>query len=178
MYSTIITPRGSYTVFTDASETAYAAAVYWRTENNRGEYNVSLIASKARVAPLKPISMPRLELQAALLGSRLAHTIENELDLQVTNKTYWTDSSIVLSWIKCDPRTFKTFVAHRLAEIEELTKPQDWRWIPSAHNPADDATRDVPDDFNHSHRLFMGPLFLKQNASQWPAPRTFKKRQQ
>ncbi|CAG4944696.1 unnamed protein product [Colias eurytheme] len=78
--------EGELHVFTDASETAYAAAVYWRTENNRGEYNVSLIASKARVAPLKPISMPRLELQAALLGSRLAHTIENELDLQVTKK--------------------------------------------------------------------------------------------
>ncbi|CAH2102800.1 unnamed protein product [Euphydryas editha] len=167
--------EGELHTFTDASESAYAAAVYWRTEDGNGTYHVSLVAAKARVAPLKPVSIPRLELQAALLGSRLAHSVEEEMDLKVVKKTFWTDSSIVLSWIKTDPRTFKTFVAHRLAEIEDLTKPQDWRWVPTAQNPADDATREVPKHFDCNHRWYTGPSFLKQEEAHWPAPRSFKK---
>ncbi|CAG4934722.1 unnamed protein product [Parnassius apollo] len=67
------------------------------------------------------------------------------------------------------------FVAHRLAEIEDLTKQQDWRWVPTAQNPADDATRDVPEDFDYNHRWYTGPSFLKKEKAHWPAPRTFKK---
>lgn len=168
--------EGELHTFTDASETAYAAAVYWRTQDTEtGDYQVSLVAAKARVTPLKPVSMPRLELQAALLGSRLACSVEQELNLKTVRKTYWTDSSVVLSWIKTDPRTFKTFVAHRLAEIEDLTKPQEWRWVPTAQNPADDATRDVPRDFNELHRWFTGPAFLREEEVSWPTPRSFKK---
>ncbi|XP_045487974.1 uncharacterized protein LOC123689933 [Pieris rapae] len=166
--------EGELHTFTDASETAYAAAVYWRTRGN-GKYLINLVAAKSRVTPLKPISMPRLELQAALLGARLADSVARELDLQVTRKTFWTDSSVVLSWIKADPRTFKTFVAHRIAEIEDLTKPQDWRWVPTAHNPADDATRSPPEEFNAEHRWFKGPDFLSKDEEEWPAPRSFKK---
>ncbi|CAH0727196.1 unnamed protein product, partial [Brenthis ino] len=167
--------EGELHTFTDASEMAYAATVYWRTENQNGTYDVSLVAAKVRVAPLKPVSIPRLELQAALLGSRLAHSVEEEMDLKIEKKTFWTDSSIVLSWIKTDPRTFKTFVAHRLAEIEDLTKPQDWRWVPTAQNPADDATRDVPEHFDCQHRWYTGPGFLRRDEVHWPAARTFKK---
>ncbi|XP_026738352.1 uncharacterized protein LOC113501423 [Trichoplusia ni] len=167
--------EGELHTFTDASETAYAAAVYWRAQESDGTYLVNLVAAKVRVTPLKPVSVPRLELQAALLGSRLAHAVEEEMDLKASKKTFWTDSSIVLSWIKTDPRTFKTFVAHRLAEIEDLTKPQDWRWVPTAHNPADDATRDVPDNFDNKHRWYTGPDFLRQEEAHWPAARTFRK---
>ncbi|XP_047522967.1 uncharacterized protein LOC125061535 [Pieris napi] len=166
--------EGELHTFTDASETAYAAAVYWRTRG-KGKYLINLVAAKSRVTPLKPTSMPRLELQAALLGSRLADSVAKELDLQVTRKTFWTDSSVVLSWIKADPRTFKTFVAHRIAEIEDLTKPQDWRWVPTAQNPADDATRSPPEEFNAEHRWFKGPDFLSKGEEEWPAPRSFKK---
>ncbi|CAH2218177.1 jg24405 [Pararge aegeria aegeria] len=167
---------GELHVFTDASETAYAAVAYWRTTNENSDFHVNLIAGKARVTPLKPVSIPRLELQAALLGSRLADSLTRELDLKINKKTYWTDSSIVLSWIKSDPRTYKTFVAHRLAEIEDLTHPQEWRWVSTLNNPADDGTRDVPENFSRSHRWFTGPDFLKLEERCWPEKRIFKEK--
>lgn len=165
--------EGELHVFTDASEVAYSCAVYWRQSHGR-QHDVALLAGKARVTPLKPVSIPRLELQAALLGTRLARSVEEELDIKPTKKIYWTDSSTVLSWIKSDPRTFKPFVAHRLAEIEDTSKPQEWRWVPTAHNPADDATRAIPKEFNGSHRWYTGPAFLKEDEDHWPRPRSFK----
>ncbi|CAH2109180.1 unnamed protein product [Euphydryas editha] len=121
-----------------------------------------------------PCTEGELHLQAAFLGSRLAHSVEKGLDLMVAKKAFWTDSSFVLSWIKTDPRTFKTFVAHRLAEIEDRTKPQDWRWVHTPQKPTCDATRDVPKHFCN-HRWYTGPSFLKQEEAHWPAPRSFKK---
>ncbi|XP_063838164.1 uncharacterized protein LOC135087291 [Ostrinia nubilalis] len=165
------TRRGQLHTFCDASEEAYAAAVYWRTEDPDGTIRVALIAGKARVAPSKPVSIPRLELQAALLGSRLASSVEKELDLEIEERTFWTDSSTVLQWLKADPRKFKTFVAHRLAEIEELTRIQDWRWVPTKENPADDATRGTPNEFDENARWFKGPAFLYGNKEDWPARR-------
>ncbi|XP_026735912.1 uncharacterized protein LOC113499598 [Trichoplusia ni] len=160
--------RGELHTFTDASEEAYAAVVYWRTIEPGGNVHISMIAGKARVTPTKPVSIPRLELQAALLGSRLTNTIEEEMELEVSKKTYWTDSSTVLQWIKAEPRKFKTFVANRLAEIEDTTKPRDWRWVPTKENPADDATRGTPVEYSHHSRWFQGPSFLRQPEEEWP----------
>lgn len=158
---------GELHTFVDASETAYAAAVYWRSMKN-GQPSIKLLAAKAKVTPLKPISIPRLELQAALLGCRLASNIQTEIQSKITKKFYWSDSRTTLAWIKSDPRTFKTFVAHRLAEIEDATKTTEWRWVPTAHNVADDATRAVPQKFDSSHRWFNGPEFLTRDQSEWP----------
>ncbi|KAA5582571.1 hypothetical protein F3H14_37230, partial [Pseudomonas aeruginosa] len=95
--------EGELHTFTDASEKAYACAVYWRQKTDESTYRVTLLAGKARVTPLRPVSIPRLELQAALLGTRMAQAIANELDIAVGRRTYWTDSSTVLTWIKTDP---------------------------------------------------------------------------
>ncbi|XP_034836304.1 uncharacterized protein [Maniola hyperantus] len=159
--------EGELHTFVDASENVYAAATYWRTIE-QGKVVVKLIAAKAKVAPLKPTSIPRLELQAALLGCRLASSIQNEMDNSVKRRYFWSDSRTVLAWIKSDPRTFKTFVAHRLAEIEDLTKTNEWRYVPTKHNVADDATRNPPKDFNVDHRWFNGPEFLKYDSEEWP----------
>ncbi|XP_023953383.2 uncharacterized protein LOC112057126 [Bicyclus anynana] len=158
--------EGELHTFVDASETVYAAATYWRTTCNN-KVKIKLMAAKAKVAPLKPTSIPRLELQAALLGSRLASNIANEIDATIQQKYYWSDSRTVLAWIKSDPRTFKAFVAHRLAEIEELTRPSEWRYVPTKLNVADDATRQLR-NFNHTHRWFNGPDFLKHEVADWP----------
>ncbi|GBP97230.1 hypothetical protein EVAR_91848_1 [Eumeta japonica] len=160
--------EGELHVFVDASEKSYAAAVYWRIKLSEHESAVSLIAGKARVAPLKVISIPRLELQAALLGARLASSILTEIELNVTRKIFWTDSRTVLSWIRSDPRSFKPFVAHRLAELEEHTTVKCWRWVPTKLNVADDATRDPPTHFDETHRWFHGPDFLRKSEDEWP----------
>ncbi|XP_073956512.1 uncharacterized protein [Choristoneura fumiferana] len=118
------TPGARYELhtFVDASQEAYAAAVYWRIIHADDSVTISLAAGKSRVTPNKPISVPRLELQAALLGARLANTVADEHDYEVARRTYWSDSRTALAWIRSEPRTFKTFVAHRLAEIEDLTR--------------------------------------------------------
>lgn len=167
--------NGELHTFVDASEHVYAAAVYWRSVGIDGKVNTKLLAAKARVCPLKPISIPRLELQAAVLGSRLAATVEKETNAIIERKVYWSDSKTTLSWIKADPRTFKTFVAHRLAAIEELIKTNEWRWVPTKQNVADDATRAIPSCFNAHHRWFNGPEFLQKNEDQWPEDKEEKK---
>ncbi|GBP11448.1 hypothetical protein EVAR_92947_1 [Eumeta japonica] len=86
------------------------------------------------------------------MGCRLAASVKREMNSRITNTTYWTDSKTVLSWINADPRSFKPFVAHRLAEIEETSSAKNWRWVPSKDNVADDATRDPPNEFSSEHR--------------------------
>lgn len=164
---------GELHTFTDASETAYAAISYWRSQSSDGEVHVSLIAAKVRVTPLKPVSIPRLELQAALLGARLAATIASETDLNINRKVYWSDSTTVLQWMKSDPRRFKAFVAHRLAEIEESTNPREWRWVPTKENPADDATRKLIKPFTNASRWYRGPNFLYAPENEWPVKKIY-----
>ncbi|CAH2090792.1 unnamed protein product [Euphydryas editha] len=156
-------------VFVDASTTAYAVALYWRTENKDGEVNLTLITAKARVAPLKLVSIPRLELQAAVLGARMAATVLSEHSRKPESKTFWTDSKTVLTWLKTGSRSYKPFVAHRIAAIEETTSNSEWRWVPTKLNNADDAIRDVPCEFGKAHRWFTGPPFLRKHPSEWPS---------
>ncbi|XP_072938854.1 uncharacterized protein [Epargyreus clarus] len=155
-------------VFTDASESAYAAVLYWRATAPNGDVSISLIMSKAKVAPLKLTSIPRLELQAAVMGTRLADAVVKEHQRKPDSRTFWTDSRTVLSWIKAGSRSYKSYVAHRIAAIEEGTKVSEWRWVPTKSNVADDATRNVPIGFNKNHRWYRGPDFLHEDSSTWP----------
>ena len=160
-------------VFCDASEQAYAAAAYWRMEQENGNVEVTLIAAKARVAPLRTISVPRLELQAAVLGARLADTIRREHRWKPEKTTFWSDSRTVLRWIEHDAVRYTPFVAHRLGEIAELTEGCDWRWTPTDQNVADEATRPkFLSKFSPTDRWFTGPAFLKERREHWPAAPT------
>ncbi|XP_049875571.1 uncharacterized protein LOC126373455 [Pectinophora gossypiella] len=152
-------------VFTDASEVAYTCVAYWRFLFEDGSVQIALIASKSRVAPLKSVSIPRLELQAALLGVRLAQTICSEHRGQASRRVFWSDSKTVLAWIRSDSRKYKAFVSHRLGEIAEHTQVSEWRWVPTAFNVADDATRLVSSSLE---RWWHGPSFLKDKEEAWP----------
>ena len=107
-------------VFIDASEKAFAAVTYLRVRAEEGPAPVAFVAAKARVAPLKPLSIPRLELQAAVLGTRQADTIRAQTAVIISSTTFWSDSRTVLLWVKSDARRYKSFVAHRIGEIVEI----------------------------------------------------------
>ncbi|KAL0871044.1 hypothetical protein ABMA27_004850 [Loxostege sticticalis] len=156
-------------VFCDASESAYATAIYWLVEYEDGSKRVILTAAKARVAPIKAQTIPRLELQACLIGARLATTIIREHRWQPHRVVYWTDSRTVLHWINNDRVRYPPYVAHRLNEISELTEPEQWKWVPTRDNVADDATRIVNDVKCKDDRWFIGPSFLYENEDSWPS---------
>ncbi|XP_076660183.1 uncharacterized protein LOC143363496 [Halictus rubicundus] len=160
--------RADLHVFCDASLKAYAAVAYLRFEIENAPAHIALIMAKTRVAPLKPLSIPRLELQAALLASRLASTVQKELEIDIGRRVFWSDSSTVIRWIKSEPRTRQIFVAHRLGEIGELTKSSEWRWVPSKMNPADDTTRWSDEALCANQRWFSGPDFLRKEQNAWP----------
>ena len=155
-------------IFSDASSKAYATVGYWRFLLNDGSFHVSFIMSKSRVAPLKVISIPRLELQAAVLATRIARMIASEHKIKITRRLFWCDSKSVLQWIRKDPRDFKVFVANRLGEIRESTEISEWKWVPSKENAADDGTRIAPESLNNDSRWFVGPPFLRKPETQWP----------
>ncbi|GFX25076.1 integrase catalytic domain-containing protein [Trichonephila clavipes] len=108
--------------FSDASERAYAAVVYIKCFNESGQSQTRLLCSKSRVAPLKTLTIPRLELSAALLLSRLVKKVVPILQLPINKIWMWTDSTIALAWIKTEPHKLKTFVSNRVAEIQALSK--------------------------------------------------------
>ncbi|XP_053667104.1 uncharacterized protein LOC128716206 [Anopheles marshallii] len=152
--------------FVDASEEAFAACVYLRSFNGQ-KYTTHLLAAKARVAPLKNLSIPRLELQAAVLGVRLTHLVKQELRVTIEKTTYWSDSQTVLGWIVNRKRKYHQFVAHRVSEILETSAMDQWRWVPTKENPADRATKITATDDVWKH----GPSFLLQQETMWPQAR-------
>ncbi|XP_013171141.1 PREDICTED: uncharacterized protein LOC106120362 [Papilio xuthus] len=157
-------------IFCDASLKAYAAVVYWRFIRTDGKVFVCFVTSKSRVSPLRPLSVPRLELQAALLAARLASTVRTEhTDITPTRRYFWTDSKTVLQWIRSDPRTFKPYVAHRLGEIDELTRVIEWRYVPTGLNAADVATREDAPPLTIDNQWFQGPAYLRLPEVSWPA---------
>ncbi|GBM73055.1 hypothetical protein AVEN_268531-1 [Araneus ventricosus] len=103
--------------FSDASESAYAWVIYAIQRNDNGVVQVTILAAKSKVAPLKPVSIPRLELNGALLLSRLFSVLINTLKDHVINLHAWTDSQVVLSWLSSPPRSWKPFLANRTTEI-------------------------------------------------------------
>lgn len=130
-------------VFSDASQKSYGAAVYVRVRN-RETVSVNLIASKSRVAPVKRVSLPRLELLGALIAARLGTEVKKVLDRKgLSNIFFWSDSKVTLYWIKGSYRKWKSFVQNRVNEIQKLTDPDSWSYCSTKDNPADLLTRGV-----------------------------------
>ena len=124
-------------VFADASEKGYGACAYIAVAGQ-----VSLVTSRARVAPLKKLTLPRLELMACLVAARLLLHVRSVLELpDDTPYVCWSDSMVALGWLQGNPSRWKQFIANRVREIQDLTNPAMWRHCPGMENPADALTR-------------------------------------
>ncbi|GFX62555.1 uncharacterized protein TNCV_4867181 [Trichonephila clavipes] len=126
-------------VFVDASKEAEAACIFVRTKLVSG-IKLHLLRAKARVAPTKSESMPRLELLACCGGARLANSIRNSFDIPDLKITYWSDSKVALHWIKNNGE-WSIFVSNRIKEIARISSPENWRHVPGRMNPTDVLSR-------------------------------------
>ncbi|XP_076301700.1 uncharacterized protein LOC143219711 [Lasioglossum baleicum] len=159
--------------FSDASSRAFAAAVYIRVIQANTSVKTTLIAAKSKVAPLKTLSIPRLELNAAVLLSKLIESILSTLQCPTAPIYCWTDSTVVLDWMNKHPSTWNTFVANRVADIQSRLPSASWRHVPTASNPADCASRGILPSELRDHALWWhGPPWLGKSPQHWPARRT------
>jgi hypothetical protein len=120
------------------------------------------------LAPKKTISVPKLGLNAALLGSRLTRFVSSSISHKIDNRFLWTDSSTAWNWIGATASYYQVYVSNRVGEIQMLTEPEEWRFVPGKLNPADEATRSVIEEEGLSQRWLKGPEFLFQPESEWP----------
>ena len=157
--------------FSDASEKAYAAVIFLRIEYSEGDsVDANIVASKARVSPIKKQTIPRLELLGATILARLLNTVQQQLNsLPLDTQSFcWTDSFTTLCWIK-NERQWKPYVQNRVEEIRNLTDRDSWRFCPGKDNPADIPSRScVAEDLVNNDLWWNGPSFLKAPIHQWP----------
>ncbi|UYV77665.1 hypothetical protein LAZ67_15001849 [Cordylochernes scorpioides] len=148
--------------FCDSSEKAYAAVIYVKSYKHDRSVNISLIASKTTVAPIKVLSLPRLELCSALLLANLFFAVKESLSLHFDQIFLWSDSTIALNWIKSESKRWKTFVANRVSSIQRKTPPHSWFHVPGSENPADLATRGLtPAQLVDNQLWWQGPHWLQ-----------------
>ena len=158
-------------IFVDASDKACAAVGYFRFSKGE-DVRVALVMAKTKVAPVKLLSIPRLELEAAKLGARLATTIAQLHSFPIHRRMFLSDSACVLAWLHSTRFDFVAFVAHRVGEILDTTEADEWWKIGSKDNVADDGTKEKDADEEAStSRWFSGPEFLRQPRSLWPVER-------
>lgn len=147
--------------FCDSSEKAYGACVYLVSFLNEKK-EIRLLTAKSRVAPIKKQTLPRLELLAATLLAELVHRVKNILNIEISRITYFSDSTIVLAWLKTEPCYLKTFVANRVTKITELSNINSWRHVKSKDNIADVISRGLtPKQLLDRQDWFHGPTFLE-----------------
>ena len=154
--------------FSDASEVGYRSASYLRLVDDKGRIHCGLVMAKSRVAPLKAVAIPRMELTAALVSVKLHKFITEQLDLPINKTVFWTDSTIVLQFIR-NETSFQTFVANRLSVIHNASSPCQWRHVDLLRNRADYASRGFSSSETwKSLRWLNGPALSDQEESQWP----------
>ena len=153
-------------VFVEASTCAIAAIIYLRSyDNNTKQAETSFIIIKCKVTPLKLLSVPKLELEVAIIGVRLLKTVQKEAILKIHDPHFWTDSRVVLDWIVSKKKQ-KLLVANRIREIIESSKFSQWHYILTNQNPGDHVTRGLePEEL--CSKWLQAPDFLKKHYSDW-----------
>ncbi|XGW03194.1 hypothetical protein V3C99_014862 [Haemonchus contortus] len=165
-------------VFTDASKRLYASCIYLLCRNS-STVAVNLLMAKSLLGPRQPITMPRMELLASLIGLRLVRFVHTQLHRKIAAVHIFSDSQIVLYWIHSS-RPLRTFVRNRVTEIRNIVEsfrsssiPVHFYYVNSQENPADCASRGIPTSIAKDHIWWSGPPFLRLPSSQWPGANNF-----
>ena len=127
--------------FSDASEVGYGAVSYLRFTDADSNVHCSFVMSKTLLAPLKSLSVPRLELTGATLPVKLDKMLRKELEVPISRSMFWTDSTSVLRYIEDEDKRLHTLVSNRLTVIHDCSTPEQWRYVHSNRNPSDAASR-------------------------------------
>ena len=156
--------------FSDASETAYGSVSYLRLVNEEGRVHCSFLFAKSRLAPLKSVSIPRLELSAATLSVHHDKMLKRESEMSFSDPSvFWTDSMSVLRYVKNESKRFHTFVANRITTIRDGSTPDQWYHVEGAMNPGDHTSRGLSADaFLNCTEWLLGPEFLWKCELKWP----------
>ncbi|XP_023247778.1 uncharacterized protein LOC106643923, partial [Copidosoma floridanum] len=155
--------------FCDASKRGYGACIYLRSVDRTNQVLVRLACAKSRVAPVKQTTIPRLELCGALTLVRLFREFRESFEVSFHKVVFWSDSEIVLQWIKKPPQALKVFEGNRVAEIQELSSIVEWRHVSSKNNFADVLSRgQVPAEFIQNDTWSSGMKWLYQSEEDWP----------
>jgi len=153
--------------FSDASQRGYGSCSYLRCISKSGVITCNLIMSKSRVAPIKSVTIPRLELQAAVLSVALDEIIKSSMSLLFTSTYFWTDSQIVLGYVRNAGKRFPVFVSNRVAKITGKSSAGQWNHVKGTDNPADVISRGATVDSLNQRLWYEGPAFLKDYKSSW-----------
>ena len=156
--------------FGDGSKQAFCSLAYIRWEMEDDTYKLHLVSGKTRVAPMKKISVPRLELLGAVASVRLAQSVQESLSIKFGRRYFFTDSSSVLGMIRGDCGAFQEFVGTRTGEIKSKSGPEEWFWLPTDKNLADLGTRDdvTPADLHSESEYLNGMPWMRKDISEWP----------
>ena len=155
-------------VFTDASEDTMCAVAYLRLQTKEYSSGLAFVIGKCRVTPMRHLSIPRLELQAAVMAVRLKEQIVKEHEMKIHSYKFWSNSTTVLQWIHSSHRKQQVFVANRAAEILDTTDVSQWKHVSGINKPADIGTRAINFDELKRNEWLTGPAWLKQPESEWP----------
>ncbi|XP_011884025.1 PREDICTED: uncharacterized protein LOC105571160 [Vollenhovia emeryi] len=157
--------------FCDASKLTICAAVYIRVFSSNGDITSHLVVSKTEVAPLKRLTIPRLELSGAVLLAKLVNRVLAVWTLNTQAIYLWTDSAITYTWINNHPSRWKDYVHNRVRFIQETLPHAIWKFVPGTDNPADCGTRGLSPNQLANHSIWWtGPSWLLQDTSSWPHP--------
>ena len=148
-------------LFADASTKAFGAVAYLRILN-LDTVTTCFVMGKSRLAPIKPVIIPKLELQAAVTAVRLKESILNNLPMKIDETVFWTDSATVLKYIRNKDKRFPVYVMHRVNEIKTHSAIDNWRHVPGDLDVADECTRSSLTVRSTSSKWLTGPAFLSE----------------
>ena len=154
-------------IFSDGSRVGYGAVAFLPFLNACGRIHCSFVMGKARLAPIREITIPRLALTAVVISAKLRQIIREELETKIAQVNYWIDSMTVLKCINNDTKRFHVFESNRLTIIQSTSSPSEWRYVSRDDNPADDDSKSLKlEELTKNGRWLNGPAFLwKEEAN-------------